>query len=89
MGYLVVAVFVIALGFWSSAVVHAVWLLGHLAPGMSVSKVLFQGYRFYQRETFAPSGQPIHRRFVISALGFLLAVLVGIAVAAITASVSS
>jgi hypothetical protein len=81
MSYVAGAVFVVAVGFWVSALVHSIWLLWHLAPEMSLGRVLFQGYRFYLRDTFAPSGHAIHRRFVLSGVGFFLSIVVGIAVA--------
>ena len=67
---------------WISTVIHAALLLRHRADHISFTSLLFSGWRFYQQETWKPSGWPIHRRFLASALMFFVictgAVVVGV-----------
>ncbi len=60
---------------WLSAALHSLLLLSHVAPPRTAASLLFQGFRFYQRDTFLPSGWPLHRRFEISVGAFILGVL--------------
>ncbi len=61
-----------AIGFWVSFVVHTVWLVKHRRPDVSVSRLAFNGYLFFNPDTFVPSGHAVHRRFGLSILGALL-----------------
>lgn len=65
----------IALAAWASAAIHALLLLRHAAPPRSALSLAFQGWRFFDRDTFTPSGHPLHRRFVASFVLFFLAIL--------------
>lgn len=68
---------------WLSAAVHALLLLPHRRDEVSLASLLLRGHLFYRAETWKDSGQAIHRRFLGSALGFfvcvLLLVVVGLA----------
>lgn len=66
---------------WLSTAVHAVLLLSHRAEGVSLFTLAFSGYRFFQRDTFKPSGHAIHQRFLRSAAAFALTIVASFAVA--------
>jgi len=56
----------VAFGGWLSAAVHAFLLLQHVAPPHTAMSLMFQGFRFFQADTFRPEGHPIQRRFLAS-----------------------
>jgi hypothetical protein len=57
---------------WLSAAVHALMLLPHRSDEVSLGTLLMSGFRFYQRETWKPSGHVYYRRFIGSVLAFVL-----------------
>ena len=50
---------------WMVAAVHALLLLGHVAPPNTALGLLVQGHKFFRSDTFLPSGQPLQRRMGI------------------------
>ncbi|MBK9386102.1 MAG: hypothetical protein IPN34_14920 [Planctomycetes bacterium] len=78
----------LALGAWLSAAFHAFLLLPHVAPPRTAFSLLFQGFRFFQPDTFLPSGHAIHRRMLISMGLFVLCVGGLAAVGALSAALS-
>lgn len=76
----------ITFGGWLSAAVHAFLLLSHVAPPHTAMSLLFQGFRFFQSETFLPSGHAIQRRFLISVATFGLGALGLVVVGALSAA---
>jgi hypothetical protein len=72
---LVIPFVILAGGAWLSAVVHGIASLGHLNGRISVGAMLFRGIEWFNADNFTPRGQVLQRRFVWSALGFLVAVV--------------
>lgn len=56
---------------WLSAAVHAIMLVPHRRPGLTVGQLVVGGYRFFQAETFSEAGLKLHRRFMTSVLMFV------------------
>jgi hypothetical protein len=83
-----VAIGIGALAFvaWASTLVHGLLLLRHRVDHISLTTLFFSGWRFYQQDTWKPSGWPIHRRFVVSALAFFVILVAGVVVGALGAS---
>lgn len=71
--------------FWLSVFVHWIALLKHRRPDLSLGKLLASGYLAWSADTYLASGAALHRRMVLSGLGFGLCVLAGIAVGALAA----
>ena len=64
---------------WLSAAVHAVLLVPHRRPDVTVGQLVVGGHRFFSADTFSQSGSSLHRRFMQSTLvfaGSLLALIV-------------
>lgn len=76
----------ITIGAWLVAAVHGFLLLGHVAPPHTAFSLLFQGFRFFQADTFRPSGHPIQRRFLIAVAVFGLGILLTVALGALVAA---
>ena len=70
---------------WLSAAVHAIMLVQHRRPEVTVGQLVFGGYRFFSAQTFTEAGKPTHRRFLISAGLFAVCVLAGMGVGALAA----
>jgi hypothetical protein len=70
---------------WLVAAVHAFLLLAHVAPPHTAFSLLFQGFRFFQADTFQPSGHPIQRRFLIAVGVFGLGIALSFALGALVA----
>lgn len=68
---------------WLSAAVHSLLLLSHRAEEHSLLGLMFNGWRFYSRDTFKPSGWPLHRRFLMSVGAFFGLVLLTIVLGAV------
>ena len=79
----------VVVGAWLSAAVHAFLLLPHVAPPHTAFSLLFQGFRFFQSETFRPEGHAIQRRFLISVATFGLGALGLVALGAINAALGA
>ena len=80
---LVIVIGVVAGLCWLSAFVHWIWMLGHRKPEIGLGTMLFSGYKSYDANNFLPSGQKIHRRFLLSILGFGVCIVIGIVVSMI------
>lgn len=65
----------VVVGGWLSAAIHGFLLLGYAKPPHTAMSLLFQGFRFFQADTFRPEGHPIQRRFLISVATFGLGAL--------------
>lgn len=76
---------ILALAAWMSAVVHSLILLRHTAPPRKPWSLLYQGWRFFHRDTFTPEAGAIHRRFILSAAAFALVIFAGVVVGALVA----
>ena len=74
---------------WLVAAVSWLISLGHLAEGMTLGKMLFQGYRAFDPKSYAESGRPHHRRFLIATGVFFLLILAALALSAATGAVST
>lgn len=70
---------------WVSAAVHAIMLVQHRRPEVTVGQLVFGGYRFFSAQTFTEAGRPTHRRFLISAGLFAVCVLAGMGIGAFAA----
>ncbi len=75
----------VVFGAWLVAAVHAFLLLRHVAPPHTAMSLLFQGFRFFQQDTFLPSGHPIQRRFLLAVAVFGLGIFVMIALGGLLA----
>jgi len=79
---------VVVLGAWLSAALHAFLLLPPVAPPHTALPLLFQGFRFFQAETFRPSGHARQRRLFVSAATFGLGILGMLVLAVVISAVS-
>lgn len=50
---------------WMLAALHALLLLGHVAPPNTKLGLLVQGYKFFLSDTFLPTGRPLQRRMLL------------------------
>lgn len=69
---------------WASAFMHMLLLLSHRRDDVSLASLLSNGYRFWSRDTWKPSGHAIHARFLGSGLAFFVLVLVTFVVGAVS-----
>lgn len=75
----------VVLGAWLVAAVHAFLLLRHVAPPHTATSLLFQGFRFFQQETFLPSGHALQRRFLGAVAVFGIGIFVAVALGGLLA----
>lgn len=75
----------VALLAWSSAAVHSLLLLRHVAPPRRAVSLLWQGWRYYDASTFTEAARPLHRRFLASVAVFVLALAALVPIAALSA----
>jgi hypothetical protein len=67
----------LAVAAWVSVAIHAILLLPHGKPDVSLVALAFGGYRFFLSSTFEPSGHALHRRLLMSIAAFVAAVAAG------------
>ncbi len=70
---------------WVSAAVHAIMLVQHRRPEVTVGQLVFGGYRFFSAQTFTETGKPTHRRFLISVGLFAVCLVAGMGIGALAA----
>ena len=70
---------------WVSAAVHAIILVQHRRPDVTVGQLVFGGHRFFSAQTFTEAGRASHRRFLISVGLFAGCLLAGMGVGALAA----
>lgn len=86
MAILIALPFVIAVGFWFFAVVSWIGAVRHRKPEISISTLIFAGYKAFDPNNFTPEGQTHQRRMLIGFGGFFASVFVGIATAIVATS---
>lgn len=74
---------------WMSAAVHAIMLISHRRPDVTVLQLALGGHRFFLAQTFTDAGKALHRRFLLSVLVFAVCVVAAMGVGALLAALGT
>lgn len=75
---------VVAAIVWLAAVIQVLMLVRLRRDDVSIVSLMFQGYRFFQQDTFKPEGSKIQRRLLLLCVAFFGCVGAMVLVAALT-----
>ena len=65
----------VGVGAWASAVVAAMGMVKHRAPGVSIGWLMFNGIAFFKSEKFTAGAAPYRKGFLISCAVFLASIM--------------
>ena len=77
MRYVIAIPYIVAVITWLVAVISWIRSLQHLAEGVTVSTMLFNGVKSFDSDNFTPEGQKHQKRFLKAAGGFLICIFLG------------